>query len=344
MLEEIADEDPFFSQNGRQSSGLKMVLNEDDMLARQSLELIVLEADNFAYLTQLGANVLAGTVKVKIAVNNDDPVTEQISNGKPSREQILLAAERVKWNKAESIVSDSWVAADLQKAGFDVTVDWLIKQGGIHKILRDRWDLWTRPGSEEWNRRQVKEFLKRFRFDLRGVDSVQARGRARYEQLLGALVQEGLHVDYVILEEILTGNDISKTVYNIRPDPDLTAVLKNDPGLADAIENPRINKGLGSAAIKKAIRENPTRQDAIRTLNAKTPDLDMKKMSVLAEQYPDIGVLWDQKPELDLAHARSRGYMELELRAVMEPEQGGQRADRQTEKDTRVNARRDDAR
>ncbi|MDD5774741.1 MAG: glycerophosphodiester phosphodiesterase family protein, partial [Candidatus Omnitrophica bacterium] len=73
MLEEIADEDPFFSQNGRQSSGLKMVLNEDDMLALQSLELIVLEADNFAYLTQLGANVLAGTVKVKIAVNNDDP-------------------------------------------------------------------------------------------------------------------------------------------------------------------------------------------------------------------------------------------------------------------------------
>ncbi|MDD4941454.1 MAG: glycerophosphodiester phosphodiesterase family protein, partial [Candidatus Omnitrophica bacterium] len=342
MLEEIADEDPFFSQNGRQSSGLKMVLNEDDMLALQSLELIVLEADNFAYLTQLGANVLAGTVKVKIAVNNDDPVTEQISNGKPSREQILLAAERVKQNKAESIVSDSWVAADLQKAGFDVTVDWLIKQGGIHKILRDRWDLWTRPGSEEWNRRQVKEFLKRFRFDLRGVDSVQARGRARYEQLLGALVQEGLHVDYVILEEILNGNDISKKEYNIRKDPDLTAVLKNDPGLADAIENPRIHKGLGSAAIKKAIRENPTRQDAIRTLNAKTPDLDMKKMSVLAEQYPDIGVLWDQKPELDLAHARSRGYMELELRAVMEPEPVGQEAARQPEKDSRLKAGRQD--
>ncbi|MDD5774771.1 MAG: hypothetical protein PHS64_02375, partial [Candidatus Omnitrophica bacterium] len=239
-------------------------------------------------------------------------------------------------------MSDSWVAADLQKAGFDVTVDWLIKQGGIHKILRDRWDLWTRPGSEEWNRRQVKEFLKRFRFDLRGVDSVQARGRARYEQLLGALVQEGLHVDYVILEEILNGNDISKKEYNIRKDPDLTAVLKNDPGLADAIENPRIHKGLGSAAIKKAIRENPTRQDAIRTLNAKTPDLDMKKMSVLAEQYPDIGVLWDQKPELDLAHARSRGYMELELRAVMEPEPVGQEAARQPEKDSRLKAGRQD--
>ncbi|MFA5100963.1 MAG: hypothetical protein WC547_08790, partial [Candidatus Omnitrophota bacterium] len=342
MLEEIAEADPFLSQTGRQASAQKTVLNEDDILALQSLELIVLEADNFAYLTQLGANVLAGTVKVKIAAGNVDPVTEQASNGRPSREEILLAAERVKQDQPEIIVSDSQVASELRTAGFDVTVDWLVKQGGIRQILKGRWDLWTRPGSQEWNTRKVGEFRKRFTFHPGVTDGAQTPGRAGYELMLGALLKEGLYADYAMLESILQGKRISVNRDQIRKDPYLAAALRNNPELAYAIENPRIHKGLGSIEIKKAIRENPTRQDAVRILNAKAPDFDMKKMLALAEQYPDIGVLWDRKPELDLAHARSRGYMELEWRAVIEPEPVGYEAARQLDKDSRPKAGRQD--